>query len=163
MVKSKKKTQAKGISKRMKNLVPLTEMRKESAKKIRQKGAEASNKVQREKKTFKEIAKQILAMKANKKTIKKLSPFFPDMTEEEIDIRIAIIGRQAQKAIGKGDTKAATFLRDSAGEMPASETRNLNYNADVDLTDFPIETLEIMSKMTLEELTNLSKNISKKK
>lgn len=73
------------------------------------KGGIASGKARREKKKLRELAQMILQEEITDANGRKL-------TQGEAALRV-----QARKAIQDGDTKALTFLRDTAGEAPVNQ------------------------------------------
>lgn len=86
----------------------------EEARERGRKGGIKSGEVKREKKTMREAAKMILAA-----TIKGADTRLPKSfgITEDLNVQTAIIAGQAKRAI-KGDTRAAEFIRDTAGEQP---------------------------------------------
>ena len=69
------------------------------------------------KRTFQDIARLILEMKPDSKTIKKLKEVLPDIPEQEITNRVAMTQTMIEKAL-KGDNYAFQVIRDTAGEKP---------------------------------------------
>lgn len=104
------------------NLEKGVRITKETAREMGRRGAEAANKKKREKKTMREIAEMILNMPlySGKGTdaddIKNLAA----AKGKNISVETAIIIAQAQKAM-KGDTQAASWLRDTAGQKPTDK------------------------------------------
>lgn len=72
------------------------------------------------KRTFKEIARMLLEMKPDPKTIKKLREYLPELAEEEITNRLAMTQKMIQKALA-GDNYAFQVIRDTAGEKPVEK------------------------------------------
>lgn len=93
------------------NLKTLTS---EEARENGRKGGQKSAEVRREKKTMREAAKMILAATING-TDAKIPKSFG--ITDDLNVQTAIIAGQAKRAI-KGDTRAAEFIRDTAGEQP---------------------------------------------
>ena len=113
------------------NLIPQNKRSKEEQKAIAKKGGIASGKARREKKAMRETLEALLSMPLrNDKAvdIEKIKSLTA-LNGKNITVQEAIMLAQVQRAI-KGDTKAATFLRDSAGENPATK---LETNAPLDL------------------------------
>jgi phage terminase large subunit len=94
------------------NLVMITTA--EEAKKKGRNGGIKSGEVRREKKTMREAAKAILAAELKGNQVASLKRFG---ITDEFNIQSAILAGQAKRAI-KGDTRAAEFIRDTAGEQP---------------------------------------------
>lgn len=70
--------------------------------------------------TFRDVARLILEMKPDSKTIKKLREVLPDIPEEEITNRLAMTQTMVEKAL-KGDNYAFQVIRDTAGEKPVEK------------------------------------------
>lgn len=74
------------------------------------------------------------------------SQLLPKLAEnikvEEMTLTDLIILSQAAKAIEDGDTKAATFVRDTAGGKPIEKKQELPHNNLHDLTDEQLAYLE---------------------
>lgn len=72
-----------------------------------------------------ELAKAILSLKykglANSDLRKQMSDYF-EVPEDELTIDMMIDFRQIEKAIGKSDTPAAKFIKESAYGQPKQET-----------------------------------------
>lgn len=102
----------------------MTEERQREIAKI---GNEKSQESKRMKKTMKEIMKMLLEEKPTQQEVDAVRNFLPTLDVDEINKTTVMLFRQLQKAISKGDTKAATFVRDTAGEKPV-ETFELTPN-----------------------------------
>ncbi|MCD8018422.1 MAG: hypothetical protein LUF92_02205 [Clostridiales bacterium] len=86
---------------------------------IARKGGIASGEAKRRKKTMRETAKMLLDMEVPKQAgemKRKLAAM--GVTEEDYTYQTAVIVGILNQAM-KGNTKAATFLRDTIGENPA--------------------------------------------
>lgn len=102
------------------NLKPFTsEQSRDKAVKNGRKGGKASVKSRRRKKAMRELVNEMLGC--------KLTPEFEEMLKKQAPLALgkkkmtaedAMIFGQMVKAM-QGDTKAATFIRDTAGEKPA--------------------------------------------
>lgn len=90
------------------NLNPIQS--ESEARELGRKGGIASGEARRNKKTMKAMLDYLL-----EKEIKNTS------TGETVTYREAILTSAIKKAL-KGDVKACQFIRDTAGEMPASKT-----------------------------------------
>jgi hypothetical protein len=147
------------------NLKPLNARTKEEQAKIVKQGGIKSGEARRAKKTFKELAQVLLNMEADSKSKRLVQKLFPDMDDKNITSRMAMISRQYEKAVTRGDSKAFEVLRDTAGEKPVEklESTNKNFESNIDLTSFSTEKLEALSKMTDDELVALLKNVKLEK
>lgn len=88
-----------------KNLKPFDTLTEEQQREIRSKGGKASVKAKKERKTMREMLKYLLEQDIQNTKGEKKS------TLE------AVMVAQLKQAL-KGDTKAATFIRDTIGEKP---------------------------------------------
>jgi hypothetical protein len=86
-----------------------TDQSREEAARNGQKGGIASGEARRRNRTLRELA-QIISEK-------KVNMPMPDGTTEEMTYDAALIQSMYQKAIAKGDTKAATFIAKVLGEI----------------------------------------------
>lgn len=95
----------------------------EEAAKAGQKGGIASGEARRRKKAMRDTAKMLLDMqvpKAAKELKQKLAVM--GISEEDFTYQTAVMVGVINQAM-KGNTKAASFLRDTVGENPAHELR----------------------------------------
>ncbi|NDK07854.1 hypothetical protein EOM39_01250 [Candidatus Gracilibacteria bacterium] len=107
------------------NLVSLATRSKQERTEIGRKGAEATNRIKRQKKTFAEISQQLLDMKVKNDKLRDIVKiFFPDIEDDEITAKMVMIARQYEKAVKKGDTRAFEVIRDTAGEKPTEKIEN---------------------------------------
>lgn len=121
-----------------KDLIPMSQRSKEEVKKIASKGGVNSGKTRRMKKTMRESAQMVLALKTPDAIKKKLREL--GIKDKDAINQTAVLIGVLQKAL-KGDVRAAEFLRDTAGENP--QTPNcLQTNAEDDpLTQSIYETI----------------------
>jgi len=140
---------------------------KEEARKIQRLGGiaattpEVKEKIKL-KKNFKEAMKELLAMNVgDEKVIGFIKKMFPNLHDDDITNRVAIITSAVARAI-KGDMRAVEIVRDTCGEKPVDKIHQTNLDLDIDLSSMSTETLEAIKDMTTEELVNLSKNIKTK-
>ena len=98
------------------------------------KGGIASGKARREKKALMDTLETLLAMplKKGKATDIEKIQSIAALNGKNITVQEAIMLAQIRKAL-KGDTRSATFIRDTAGEMP---TVRLDAEVDMDLNIF---------------------------
>lgn len=95
---------------------------KDNAKAYGAKGGQISGEVRRRKKNMREMARVLLALPlTNKQTIDKMKELGIDA--EDTTNQMAVLVRQLQAALVDGDTKAAAFLRDTAGYDNATMAR----------------------------------------
>ena len=101
---------------RLNNLVPQSERTKEEQRRIARMGGIASGEARRRKKSMRESVIAILSTPMQKGDVDEITTL-RDAGKLNLTGQDAIIMAQAIKAV-KGDTKAAEFLRDTAGEKP---------------------------------------------
>lgn len=97
---------------------------------IASKGGRASGEAKKRYKTMEACMQYLLSLQATddeKENVKKL---FPDIDVDMIDKNLVLCSRQLQKGIAKGDTTAASFVRDTSGQKP-SDTVTLAGNSNV--------------------------------
>lgn len=96
---------------------------------IGRKGAYISNKAQKEKRDWANIAEMFLTHKASKSNIKKIKKLYPDLDEEKIDIMATISSKLVSQAVN-GDIRSIEFLRDTAFGKPVQTIKQTNRNID---------------------------------
>lgn len=121
----------KGITAAATNLTPLNELDPEKAREIRRKGAEALHKARGEKKSAKQILNEILPLYANKTAIAENENIPEDIKKDILSHNIDIthyhlLYLSMLNQAENGNTKAAEFIRDTVGDKPIAETRNIN-------------------------------------
>lgn len=106
----------------LKNLEPnkFNNLTPERRREIATKGAEATNKLLHNRKTFRELVQRIGSMQATKSEQQKILETFPDADPDEITKNLMLIASMFNQGIYRGNVKAASFLRDTAGEKPAT-------------------------------------------
>ena len=117
----KRQNTIKGREKSNRNLMPVRELnasktpeeRRESARKA----GIASGKAKREKKSIRELCAELLVQDAPDEFIAQA---FPEGAPEDKSWYALIVAQQARQAAA-GNTKAAVFIRDSAGDMPTTK------------------------------------------
>ena len=108
-----------------KNLKPLGngQRTKEEERKIQSEGGKKSGEARRRKRDMKNAAKLLLGMKVDpKQSTMKATLQSLGIPEDEMNYQMAVLAMQLIMA-GAGSTKAATFLRDTAGENPSVQIR----------------------------------------
>lgn len=109
------------------NLIPIQDLDKEKARMIQSAGGKACQKKKKEQKTFQNLVQKMLDSKiTDDKVIENIKRNFPSIKKSDISARTAMISRQYDKAIFKGDTRAFEALRDTAGEKPVDVVKNVN-------------------------------------
>ena len=108
-----------------KNLKPLGDgsRTKEEEREIQSKGGKKSGEVRRRKRDMKKAAKLLLDMPVSSKqaTFRAIMASF-GIPEEEADYNMGVLAAMLLQA-SNGNVKAATFLRDTAGENPSVRLR----------------------------------------
>lgn len=105
----------------------LDKIDKERARAIQSKGGKACKEKQRQLNTFQAMASFMLNSKVTDEKIKAfVKVICPNLKDDEITVRSAMIARQYEKAIKTGDSKAFEVLRDTAGEKPAEKSESNN-------------------------------------
>ena len=101
----------------------------EERRELGRKGGIASGEAKRKKKAMRERLELLLelSMKAGKTADIENIKNFADLKGKNITVEDALLIAQIQKAL-KGDTTAATFVRDTAGQNPTTKVE-----ADVDM------------------------------
>ena len=102
------------------NLVPLNKRTPRERKEIAKKGAAATNKIKREKKTFKQLIETMMEMDIEKFTtdeevLTQLANINPEYAQKA-DVKTVITARLLHKA-AKGDLYAMGMVRDQIGEQ----------------------------------------------
>lgn len=107
------------------NLKPLGngQRTKEEERAIQSEGGKKSGEARRRKRDMKNAAKMLLGMKvSSKQSTMKAALQSLGIPEDEMNYQMAVLAMQLVKA-GLGDTQAASFLRDTAGENPNVKMR----------------------------------------
>ena len=112
--KEKKKISEKSLA----NLKPFNTLTPERRREIALKGAEATNKLLKKRKTFKEIIETLGPMGATENEKEMFRQMFPDVDPDEITKDMMLIASMYRQAIAKGNVRASSMIRDTAGEKP---------------------------------------------
>lgn len=110
----KKKVPEKSLA----NLIPFNEMTPERRREIALKGAEATNKLLKKRKTFREIIETLGPMGATDNEKEMFRQMFPDVDPDDITKDMMLIAAMYRQAIVKGNVRASSMIRDTAGEKP---------------------------------------------
>jgi hypothetical protein len=100
------------------NLIPLTKRSESEAKAIRSKGALCATAVKNEKKTLRKLIEQMGSMPATETEKSMFKNLFPGMKDEEITKDMMLVASAYNQAVGRGNIKAMSFIRDTKGEKP---------------------------------------------
>lgn len=100
------------------NLIPQSERTKEEQREIARLGGIASGKARKQRKLMQEVANNILNMPLKDGTIDEIRNL-AEVRGLNITVQEAILISMVKKAL-KGDSKAAAYVRDTAGQMPTS-------------------------------------------
>ncbi|PNX49905.1 MAG: hypothetical protein BV457_00260 [Thermoplasmata archaeon M9B1D] len=112
------------------NLKPFNKRTAEEIQRITSMGAKASHKVQKENKRFRKIIEIIGQLEFKNKEIKENLKNEVGDIPEEISMDTALILGQYAKAIS-GNSKNATFIRDTKGEKPTEKIEQINANLEI--------------------------------
>lgn len=107
------------------NIIAANESRtSEEARENGRLGGIVSGKVRKQRKTMAESLKMLLAMKAPKGKHALVKQYFPDLTDEEIDVQILVVSQMLNIASegGTSAVQAAQFVRDTIGEKPVDKS-----------------------------------------
>lgn len=121
-------------------LVSLATRTKEERSAISRKGAIASQKAQKDKRTLRELARALLEEKASDELIESLG------LSEEATKGAAMIASMLKEAIDNGNVRAAEYVRDTSGQAP---TKEVSLKADV-MTDADRALVDKVSKRIKE-------------
>jgi len=121
-------------------LVSLADRTAAERSEIARKGAIASNKAQKDKRTMKEIARALLAEQAKPELIEALG------LSEGASNATAILASMLKEAAENGSVKAAEYVRDTSGQAP---TKEVSLKADV-MTDADRALVDKVSKRIKE-------------
>lgn len=100
------------------NLIPLTKRSQSEAKAIRSMGALAATESKNEKKTLRKIIEEMGNMPATETEKAMFKNLFPNISPEKITKDMMLIASAYNQAVGRGNIKAMSFIRDTKGEKP---------------------------------------------
>ena len=100
------------------NLVPLASRSPAERKAICQKGAAGATAAKNRKKTLRELIEQMGNMKATETEKAMFKNLFPNVPTEDITKDMMLIASAYNQAVGRGNIKAMSFIRDTKGEKP---------------------------------------------
>lgn len=100
------------------NLIPNSERTPSQLREQARKGGIASGKARKQRKLMQEVANNILNMPLKDGTIDEIRNL-AEVRGLNITVQEAILISMVKKAL-KGDSKAAAYVRDTAGQMPTS-------------------------------------------
>ena len=90
----------------------------ERRREIARMGAEATNKIIRKRKSFREIIETLGVTDATDLEKEKFRQMFPGADPDEITKDVMLVASLYNQGIGRGNVKAAAMIRDTAGEKP---------------------------------------------
>lgn len=102
----------------LKNLVTFDKLSPERRKEIAKMGAEATNKKIHRRKTYREIIEALGSQGVTELEKEKFLSMFPGIDADEITKDMLLIASMFNQAIGRGNVKAASMIRDTVGEKP---------------------------------------------
>lgn len=117
----------------IKNLKPNSARTPEERHALAVKMGKASGEARRKKKAMKEVLETLLELPLNDTVApEELKSFLDFGKNKNVTIEQAILMAQIVKAITKGDTKAAAFIRDTAGQkiLKDAAENNTEYEDD---------------------------------
>lgn len=116
----------------MQNLIPLTQRDPEQAKAIRVQGAKAKGAKAAQRRTIREIYRELLAAQMPEKvTAEAVQEYAQTAGKSEITGYDAVAIAQLIEA-QKGSTRAAEFVRDSVGDKPGEKVEMSGQMTDAD-------------------------------
>lgn len=102
------------------NLRPLNTRSEEDKKRIASMGGKASQAKQKYNRSIMNIAKRILQMRPDDKTSSLLKNNIPDIEDEELTLKVAMVFGQIRAAM-KGNTFAFQQIQKTIGEEPKGD------------------------------------------
>lgn len=102
-----------------------SEQSREKAAEAGRKGGKASGAAKRKKKAMREVLEAMLSLPMKGGKVDKLNSF-TDIQNANMTVEQAILAAQILKAVQKGDTRAATFIRDTAGQKILKDASDNN-------------------------------------
>lgn len=102
-----------------------SEQSREKAAEAGRKGGKASGAAKRKKKAMREVLEAMLSLPMKGGKVDKLKSF-TDIQNANMTVEQAILAAQILKAVQKGDTRAATFIRDTAGQKILKDASDNN-------------------------------------
>lgn len=90
----------------------------ERRREIARMGAAATNEKIRKRKSFREIIEALGASDATEAEKQKFLQMFPGADPDEITKDMMLVASMYNQGIGRGNVKAASMIRDTAGEKP---------------------------------------------
>ena len=102
----------------LKNLKPFQDRDKRELSEISRKGQAAGMEAKRKKKSMRELIEILGSQRATDNELSMFQKQFPDINVEEVTKDMMLLASAYNQAIGRGNTKAMSFLRDTKGEKP---------------------------------------------
>lgn len=104
--------------KQRKNLVPMASRSQAEQREIRRMGALAATAAKNRKKTLRELIEQLGNMKATDTEKAMFKNIFPGVDPEDVTKDMMLVASAYNQAVGRGNIKAMSFIRDTKGEKP---------------------------------------------
>ncbi len=103
------------------NLIPMNKRTENEQREIAKKGGKASGRSRKDKREQKQIILDVLSMPISEGNIDDITSLAA-AEGANLSINQAIVIQQVKRAL-KGDTKAAEYLRDTAGQKPSDKVQ----------------------------------------
>ena len=110
------------------NLIPMNKRTESEQREIAKKGGKASGKSRRDKREQRDVILDILSMPLEEGSMDRIQAL-AQAKGSNISVNAAIVIEQVKKAL-EGDTKAAEYLRDTAGWKPTESVKVESVNVD---------------------------------
>ena len=103
------------------NLIKAEDLTSDELRNRAKKGGKASGKARRDKREQKQIILDVLSMPLKEGSIEDITSLY-GAEGANLSVNQAIVIEQIKKAL-KGDTKAAEYIRDTAGQKPSDKVQ----------------------------------------
>ena len=110
------------------NLIPMNKRTESEQREIAKKGGKASGKSRRDKREQRDVILDIMSMPLEEGSMDRIQAL-AQAKRSNISVNAAIVIEQVKKAL-EGDTKAAEYLRDTAGWKPTESVKVESVNVD---------------------------------
>ena len=110
------------------NLIPMNKRTESEQREIAKKGGKASGRSRRDKREQRDVILDIMSMPLEEGCMDKIQAL-AQAKGSNISVNAAIVIEQVKKAL-EGDTKAAEYLRDTAGWKPTESVKVESVNVD---------------------------------
>lgn len=103
------------------NLIPMNKRTESEQREIAKKGGKASGRSRRDKREQRDVILDIMSMPLEDGSVEKITSLAA-AEGANLSINQAIVIQQVKRALN-GDTKAAEYLRDTAGQKPSDKVQ----------------------------------------